>query len=301
MWAEVAGSLRSTKYPIIIPDMLGNDGTDKPTDPAAYKWGVMTNDVFEIIDAEDYHQVIIIGHDWGSIAASAMYHYHPKRVVGLVNLSVAYQAPSREPFDLEQMNQMTQEVLGYRLCEYWNFFAAEGSSELLVNNLDRLFDLIHGPAENMKHYFTIPGAMREAQQNNVVSYLINGGEEVQLRPYAQDAHFMEDFIRRLRRDGFEGPHSWYKATKENYQHECDKKLPKEIDVVDVPVLYIRGKDDAMGPAETMYAAIQAGSLPHLEQMEIPDSAHWVQYEKPQEVVLRIEEWLSVHLGCLVSF
>lgn len=178
MWAEVAGSLRSTKYPIIIPDMLGNDGTDKPTDPAAYKWGVMTNDVFEIIDAEDYHQVIIIGHDWGSIAASAMYHYHPKRVVGLVNLSVAYQAPSREPFDLEQMNQMTQEVLGYRLCEYWNFFAAEGSSELLVNNLDRLFDLIHGPAENMKHYFTIPGAMREAQQNNVVSVLqitlING-------------------------------------------------------------------------------------------------------------------------------
>jgi soluble epoxide hydrolase/lipid-phosphate phosphatase len=37
MWTNVAGALRPTKHPIIIPDMLGYGGTNKPTNPAAYK------------------------------------------------------------------------------------------------------------------------------------------------------------------------------------------------------------------------------------------------------------------------
>lgn len=64
MWKDVAGPLRSTKHPIIIPDMLGYDGTDKPTDPAAYKWDVMTKDLIEIIDNEGADKAISIGHDW---------------------------------------------------------------------------------------------------------------------------------------------------------------------------------------------------------------------------------------------
>jgi soluble epoxide hydrolase/lipid-phosphate phosphatase len=107
LWAMVASPLRSTKHPIIIPDMLDYDGTNKPTDSSAYNWNVMTKDIFENIDAEDHHEAIIIGHDWSSIAASAVYHYYPKRVVGSVNISVAYLVPAREPFDLGQMDNMT--------------------------------------------------------------------------------------------------------------------------------------------------------------------------------------------------
>ncbi|KAH7344325.1 Alpha/Beta hydrolase protein [Pyrenochaeta sp. MPI-SDFR-AT-0127] len=64
MWKDVAGPLRSAKHPIIIPDMLGYDGTDKPTDPSAYKWDVMTKDLIEIIDNEGTDTAISIGHDW---------------------------------------------------------------------------------------------------------------------------------------------------------------------------------------------------------------------------------------------
>ena len=34
MWKGIAERLIDTKFPIIIPDLLGYDGTDKPTDPA---------------------------------------------------------------------------------------------------------------------------------------------------------------------------------------------------------------------------------------------------------------------------
>ncbi|RYO19243.1 hypothetical protein AA0111_g10449 [Alternaria arborescens] len=37
MWKVIAKRLIDTEFPIIIPDMLGYDGTDKPTDPAEYR------------------------------------------------------------------------------------------------------------------------------------------------------------------------------------------------------------------------------------------------------------------------
>ena len=113
MWEKVATPLRSSNHPIIIPDMLGYDGTDKPTDPAAYKWDVMTQDLTEIIDAEGYWKFISIGHDWGSVSAARLYNYHPDRVVGLVLLNVVYMAPMRNGFDLDATNEITEEVLGY--------------------------------------------------------------------------------------------------------------------------------------------------------------------------------------------
>jgi pimeloyl-ACP methyl ester carboxylesterase len=85
MWAEIATQLRSTKDPMIMPDMLGYDGTDKPTDPAAYTWPAMTKDILEIVDTEQADKVISIGHDWGSTHVCQLYNYYPNRVVGLVN------------------------------------------------------------------------------------------------------------------------------------------------------------------------------------------------------------------------
>lgn len=95
----------------------------------------MTRNIFDLIDAEDHHKAMIIGHDWGSITAGAVYHYYPERVVGLVNVSVAYLGPSRKPFDLDQMRNMTQGVSVYRLCEHWNYLTAGDSSALMVTLL----------------------------------------------------------------------------------------------------------------------------------------------------------------------
>lgn len=163
MWAGVAGRLQSLHHPIIIPDMLGYDGTDKPTDPSAYRWDGMTKDLIEIIDAEQHQTVISIGHDWGSFAASRLCQYYPHRVVGLVNLNVGYQPPLRQPFNLEATNQITEQIFGYPLLAYWTLLTADDGPAVLNANLDRLFHAMHGQADTLKHLFCHPGALREVR------------------------------------------------------------------------------------------------------------------------------------------
>jgi soluble epoxide hydrolase/lipid-phosphate phosphatase len=281
---DVAGPLRSTKHPIIIPDMLGYDGTSKPTNPAEYKWDAMTNDLIEIINAEGYDKVISAGHDWGSICAARLYNYHPDRVVGLVLLNVAYIAPTREHFDLDGAHAFTKDVFGNSLFSYWYLFAADDGATIMKDNVERLHNVMHGTADTMERFFSTPNAMKD--------YLLNGRQEIQLRPYAQDEKFKKDFIDRFRRDGFEAPQCWYKAVVSNYQSQAEKQLPEGAEKVTVPVLYIGCKDDGLCRPEAMYPSIQAGLLPQLEQAGMIDAAHWVMYEQPAKVVERIEDWLK---------
>jgi pimeloyl-ACP methyl ester carboxylesterase len=286
-WKDVAGPLRSTKHPIIIPDLLGFDGTDKPTNPAEYKWDVMTKDLVEILDAEGADKCISIGHDWGSSCATRLYNYYPNRVAGLVNVNLPYMAPLREAFDLDAINKMTAQLFGYSLYLYWHLFTAPDGPEILKGNLDRLFNAMHGQGETMKQFFCMPNALRDYLTGKT-------NQQVDLRPYAQDATFKQNFVDRMRRDGFEGPLCWYKVWTQNYQLQCDRELPEDRDKVEVPVLYIGCKEDAVCRPEIMYESIEKGLLPHLEQAEMIDAAHWVPYEKPQEVVTRIEDWIKRH-------
>ncbi|TIA34750.1 hypothetical protein D6C79_08685 [Aureobasidium pullulans] len=287
MWKDVATGLRSTNHPMIIPDMLGYDGTDKPTDPAEYQFHKMAKDIIEIADAEGAKDIVSIGHDWGSTAASRLYNHYPDRVVGLVNISVAYYPCTGDDFDLKKFNAMTKEMTGTEVFSYWDVFAAEDGAKLLYDNLERVFCAQHGEGQTMAELFTVPGAMRK--------YLSNGGHEHELRPYAKDPLFRNTFIDRMTRDGFEGPQCWYQAMVLNLQSSSDRDLPSGRVVVKVPALYIGCKDDSVCPPEIM-DPYKEQLLPLLEEAEMIDSAHWVMYEAPAEVVERIAPWLKKTYG-----
>ncbi|KAF2629419.1 alpha/beta-hydrolase [Macroventuria anomochaeta] len=287
IWKDVATGLRSTNHPMIIPDLLGYDGTDKPTNPAEYAFDKMTKDVIEIADAEDAPKVVSIGHDWGSGLASRLYNHYPDRVIGLINLNVAYMPPTGDHFDLDKFNAVIKEHMGAALFSYWGVFAAEDGPKLLYDNLERTFRAQHGQGKTMAELFTVEGAMR--------NYLINGGHEYELRTYAQDPAFKKTFIDRMTRDRFDGPQCWYRAMVQNVQSASDKELPTDRKVVKVPALYIGCHDDPVCRPETM-APYKAQLLPHLEEAEMIDAAHWVLYEAPDEVVKRIEPWLKKTFG-----
>ncbi|KAH7063809.1 Alpha/Beta hydrolase protein [Paraphoma chrysanthemicola] len=288
LWKDIAGPLRSLNHPIIIPDLLGYDGTDKPNDPAEYKWDKMTQDLIEIIDTEKADKIVSIGHDWGAGCASRMYHYHPDRVVGVILLNVAYMPPGREPFDLDGTNALTESIFGYPIFSYWYLFTSDDGPSVLKNNVERVYQAMHGEGDSMKRLFTGKNAMRE--------WLTNGGDDIPLRKFAQDEKFKRAFIERMQRDGFEGPQCWYKATVFQKQHECDSKLPASVDKVEVPMLYLGTTQDPVCRPELGVPHIQAGLVPHLEQAELIDASHWVPYENPGEVVKRMEPWLKKTFG-----
>lgn len=51
-------------YGVLVPDMLGYGGTDKPSDPVFYKKKSIAEDVVSLIDTENLRKVFAIAHDW---------------------------------------------------------------------------------------------------------------------------------------------------------------------------------------------------------------------------------------------
>ncbi|KAF4337253.1 epoxide hydrolase [Fusarium beomiforme] len=255
---------------MIVPDLLGYDGTDKPTDPAEYRWDKMLPDLIDIADHENAIKLISIGHDFGSVCVSHLY--------------APYAPPGRQPFDLEAFNEMTKRIYGHTLFAYWHLFTAEDGPDILKHDLNRLYDALHGQGETLKNMFCVKDAL--------LNHLLGNGPDIPIRPYAEDPALRKAFVDRFSRDGFEGPQCWYRARRLNYQYDADKELPMDRDTVTVPTLFVGGKDDAVCRPENMNPHIEAGLLPKLQHKYMLEAAHWIPIERPKELVAYIEPWLK---------
>jgi soluble epoxide hydrolase / lipid-phosphate phosphatase len=63
-WYHIATFLEGKGYGVIVPDMLGYGGTSKPTDTNDYVYSKMSKDMVDILEAENIHKAIAVGHDW---------------------------------------------------------------------------------------------------------------------------------------------------------------------------------------------------------------------------------------------
>ena len=63
-----------------------------------------------------------------------MVNYQPDRVSAYVFLDVGYSRPSGE-FDVNLVNKMMQERIGYTTFGYWLFFNAPDSAEIITSNV----------------------------------------------------------------------------------------------------------------------------------------------------------------------
>lgn len=63
-WAGVVSVLEPEGYGVIVPDMLGYAGTDKPIDPAQYVGTGIARDLVDLLDVEGINKAVAIGHDW---------------------------------------------------------------------------------------------------------------------------------------------------------------------------------------------------------------------------------------------
>ncbi|KAH7341205.1 epoxide hydrolase [Pyrenochaeta sp. MPI-SDFR-AT-0127] len=285
MWNDIIAQLLHLPYRIIAPDLLGYDGTAKPTDPSQYAYSLQAKDLREILAAENISSVIVVGHDWGSAMTQRFYLHYPDIVVGLVLLNVAYLVPNpSQKFHLDTVNDLTEKFYGYPMYAYWDLFTADDAPSLLSANLDRAYEVWHGdPKDWMRTQFCTRGAMRK--------YLNGEEERVQLKKYAQEERWKKHFFDRFERDGFEAPFCWYKAMKDNIQTEDDAKIPPERYRISVPLLFIGATGDAVCRIDAMDDAKGKGLVPDLEEKVI-ESGHWSPMEKPEEIAVLVKDFLG---------
>ncbi|EXJ56178.1 hypothetical protein A1O7_09109 [Cladophialophora yegresii CBS 114405] len=274
MWSEVVDNLSDLPYKVVVPDCLGYAGTSKPKDVSAYKWSGQTADLCEILQAEGIDQVVVIGHDWGAVLAQRFYQRCPELCAGLVLLNISYRAPTEQRFDLDAWNAQTEKRFGYPLYQYWYLFTSLDGSKVINNSLEKFWEVLHGADDDwMKKMFSGKDAMTK--------YFSCGGT-VELKSFAKQGKWRDDFFERFSKDGFEAPLNWYKAQTSNVQWQDDKSIPKENHVVKVPFFFLGCTGDSVGRTDLIQIPREAGLLPDFEMTEI-ESGHWCAMEKPREV------------------
>ena len=83
-WRYQLPALAAAGYHAIAPDQRGYGRTGKPAGVAAYSIQALVGDVVAILDAKEFTQAVIVGHDWGALLAWQMALLVPERMAGLV-------------------------------------------------------------------------------------------------------------------------------------------------------------------------------------------------------------------------
>jgi pimeloyl-ACP methyl ester carboxylesterase len=92
LWRHQVPALADAGFQVIVPDMRGYGGSDKPAEAAAYTMDLLVGDVLGVMDAAGVDRAHVVGHDWGAGVAWALASMVPNRVDRLVALSVGHPA-----------------------------------------------------------------------------------------------------------------------------------------------------------------------------------------------------------------
>jgi soluble epoxide hydrolase/lipid-phosphate phosphatase len=282
-WANLATThLIPAGYGVIAVDCLGYAGTSKPLDPAAYAFEHMTKDLTEILDNEKLQKVVSLGHDWGCALAQRFYNYFPSRVLGLVMVNVAYNVPGDTPFDLDATNQMTKKYFGYPTFAYWYLMTAEDGYKTLDDNIEGVFDVLHGAPSTWLDTVCAPDGLK--------TFLL----EKKTQPtesYATE-EMKQTFITRFSRDGFAAPTCWYKATVDGHQSFEAQKV--KVVTVDVPALFVGFDSDKVCRPEMIGMSVMKGLLPKLTNVVL-EGGHWGLHANADKFGKTVVEWLKKEL------
>jgi len=150
-------------YRVVVPDMLGYGGTDKPLAAEEYSTKKLCADLAALLDVVGVSKAITIGHDWGAYTAGRFALWHPERVLALGMLSVPFTPPTKQYYSLEDV---VKKIPNY---EYQLYFANPESTKEIEAKLERFLRLIF-VIEVLPGINTMTGGnMREAIVNDGVT------------------------------------------------------------------------------------------------------------------------------------
>ena len=190
--------------------------------------------------------------------------------------------PSEQAFDLAAVNETTEKLWGYPQFSYWELFTAPDGAEIIDNNLERMWQVLHGDVGDwMKKMFCVKGAMR--------NFLL-GDDQVPLKAYAKEPKWKDEFLQQFKTDGFDSALQMYRSTASNVQCKSDRTIPKDKLVIEAPILFIICAGDPVCRREMMIPAKQQGLVPDLKEVVIK-STHWSPMERPDEIAAHIRSFL----------
>ncbi len=271
-WRHQVPALVAAGYHVIVPDMRGYGGSDRPDAVEAYDMHHLCGDLTGLLDHYGYDQAVFIGHDWGAIVTWGMAQLHAGRMKGLAALSVPYQPrSSQDPLQFWEENWGPDFYIVH-FNRKPGVAAAEFSRdpENFLRNMYRT------------NIWKDPGFKALSFGEKARMSMI---EAVDNRNYLGDLMMPEDdfqvFVDAFKKSGFVGPTNWYRNFTRNWETMAD--VPR---IIDLPALMIYGQFDAVPKIDGL-----SEFVPNVT-VETLDCGHWIQQERPQETNELILNWLS---------
>ena len=259
-------------FRVIVPNQRGYGETDKPEPVEAYDMRHLCGDMIGLMDTLDIEKAIFIGHDWGSMVVWNMPLMHPKRVAGVVGMSVPFFPRGNfEPISaLEQFLGPENYIVHFNRQPGVADAAFAAKPKRFFNNIFRQRQWVDQPASP-----STGDSAPVVSLMNILEISDPPGEPL------MSEEEMNVFVSAFIKGGFTGPINWYRNITRNWESSADL-----VQRIDVPCAMIYGDHDIVAKGGDV-----SNYIPNLEYITL-NCGHWIQQEKPDEVNAFLLDWLK---------
>jgi len=236
-------ALAAAGYRVVAPYMRGYAPTDVPVS-GPYASAVLVQDALALIEAFGQKPVILIGHDWGTVATYGAAIMAPEKVGKLINIAIPRGPAMRSSFIANPQQQ--------RRAWYIFFFQMPYAETAVKHNN---FALIESLWQDWS-----PGWQYPAGEMDSVKATLR-------KPGVLKAAL-----------------SYYRHTFGAFQLDSTltRISDRQGDPIPAPTLYIHGANDG-GLGVELTEGMEAAFAGYFEKRIIPNAGHFVHQEKPDEV------------------
>ena len=278
-WRYQLPALAKAGYHVVAPDMRGFGGTEAPPAVDDYTIQKLTGDVVGLLDALHEKTAVVIGHDWGATVAWYSVLMHPERFRAIVAMSV----PLR-PRTAESPMTVARHTYGDRFY-YQLYFQQPGAAEK---------ELDGNPREFLSRIYASPSTPRTPPQvtdpaASAGGWTVRIGKPSETVPWLSAAD-LDYYVAEFQRTGFRGGLNYYRNIDRNW--ETTEQLAQTR--ISVPALFIAGEKDLVisGATKAQLLAMMGPRVDDLRVDLYPNTGHWVQQERADEVNGAIATFLS---------
>jgi pimeloyl-ACP methyl ester carboxylesterase len=262
----------STDYHVVAPDLPGYNLSDKPADTGFYTVRHLIAFMAKFIAAiSPDHPVIVVAHDWGGAIAWPLAAFHPQLISKLIILNAAH--PST--FTREMINNPAQRKKSAYIHQ---LISPSGESLLTNNDFQYLIDKIMVSAKADVFTDKIQAQYRQVwRQDGAVNGMLQYYRAMpQLAPNDGISESLET------------------TDKKSLVQMSQIKNTAEITIPNIsinhPTLVLWGEQDLAFVNENLDDIDRY--VPSCTIKRFPDTSHWLQHERPDEVNSAINTFIN---------
>jgi len=267
-WRYQIGPWVRRGYRVVVPDMLGYGGTQKPIEASEYSAKKICADLAALLDLLEIKSAVTIGHDWGSFIVGRFALWHPNRILALAMLSVAYTPPSRNFISLEEVVKRAPN-LGYQL-----YFASDKSNLEILAHLRTFISLVY----TLKpRGITSTGSLEDQLMHGP------GSSTSDILTDQEFNYYHAEFSK----GEMVGPLNYYRTSRFRY----DEELGLSVNLrPDLPYLFIWGTKDTTALPFAITKSREY--IPRYQDIALEGRRHWLMVEAKHEITESIVKWLE---------